>query len=89
MVEEKGPQSTPQEAAEAADTFRFIRRVMTRTRERVGDYAAIRIWWGVLILLAILAIWLFGRIGLATVGLIAALWAARRLIGRGGHGHCH
>jgi len=63
MAEETGMQPAAPEAAEAAGALQFISRVMARTREQMGEYAAIGIWWGTLTVLAILASLLLGFSG--------------------------
>jgi len=38
----------PQELAEAAGALQHISRVMGRVQERLGNFAAVGIWWGAL-----------------------------------------
>jgi len=81
MAEETGMQPAAPEAAEAAGALQFISRVMARTREQMGEYAAIGIWWGTLTVLAILASLLLGFSGYSTGGRLTALWVAHNVIG--------
>lgn len=81
MSQQNSTQETAQEAAEAAGALQFISRVMARTQERLGDFAAIGIWWGTLTVLAILASLLLGFSGHSTTGRLTALWVAHNVIG--------
>ena len=81
MSQEKSTQATSQEAAEAAGALQFIRRVMARTRERLGDLPAIGMWWCTGSCLALVAHFLLCYFGYATTARLTALWVAHNAIG--------
>lgn len=81
MSQENSTQATSQQAAEAAGALQFISRVMARTQQRLGEFAAIGICWGGLAVLAIAVNVLLSWSGHATTGRLTALWVAHNVIG--------
>ena len=81
MDQGKNTPGTPREAAEAAGALRFISAVMARTQERLGDFAAIGVWWGTVSFLVLATHLLICYFGYATTARLTALWIAHNVIG--------